>query len=125
MGQIEGQGSAALSMEKALEEYDRIVLIDRSLGDQQLLDAFSDGESFKGADRKTLILWERADRKAGSIEWRHVAEEEAEGILRLYHLYEFSNRIAIVARGQAFGSLLDYVATGLLTREEMAAAILR
>lgn len=125
MAESECQNSAVLFIEKALEEYHKIILISRKLEDGQLRDAFYDKENFKETDKKVLVLSQRAQAAAGKTEWRFVSENEAEEIRKLYYLYEFSDRFAVVEQGQAFGSLLDYVAAGLLTREEMVAAVLR
>ena len=125
MSETESRNRGVLSIENDLEEFDRIILIDRKLHDPQLLDAFYEEDNLKGTDKKILILSGRADKKVGNIEWRHVEDAEAEDILEIYDLYEFSNRIVIVAQGQVFGSLLNYVEAGLLTREEMVAAVLQ
>ena len=125
MSGAECRNKGILYIEKALEEFDRVILIDSKLGDQQLVDAFYDEDNFKGTDKRILILSEAEDKQAGNIEWRHIAEKEAGDILEIYYLYEFSNRIVIVAQDQIFGSLVNYVDTGLLTREEMVAAVLR
>lgn len=114
-----------LYIEKALEEFDRVILIDTRLHDQQLTEAFYDEDNFKGTDKKVLILSKSEEKHAEKTEWHHVSESEAREILEIYYLYEFSNRIAVVTREQAFGSLWDYVATGLLTEEEMVEAILK
>ena len=121
----EGRSRGVLLIEKALEEFDKIILLDRKFMDQQLREAFYEEDNFKETDKRILILSERPDKKAGNIEWRRVEEEEAEDIIEIYDLYEFSNRIAIVARSQVFGSLWDYVDTGILTREEAVAAVLQ
>ena len=86
MAEMERRNRGILSIEKALEEFDKIILIDSRL--------------------------------------HYISESETREILEIYYLYEFSNRIAVVAREQTFGSLWDYVATGLLTRKELVAALL-
>ena len=124
MGQIEGRDSAVRYLEKVLEEFDLIILIGK-LDDVQLRDAFYDGKNFRDTDKKILILSEREDAAAGKTEWRRVSVNVAEEILKLYYLYEFSNRIVVVEHGQIFGSLLNYIAAGLLTGKEMVEAFLR
>ncbi len=124
MSGIKGQKRGALYIEKTLKEFDRIILIDR-LSDSWLTDAFYDEVNYKEIDKKVLILSELADKQIHNIVWRYIGEKEAKEIIELYHLYEYSNRIDILEQGQSFGSLLDYISTGLLTKEEMIAAILR
>ncbi len=112
-------------IETALEEFDRVIVIDRRLNDLQLMEAFGEEGNYKVTDKKVLILSDLADKRACNIEWRCVAEGEIEDIMEIYYMYEFSNRITIVTQRQATGSLLDYVNTGLLTREEVVTAVLR
>ena len=125
MGRTECRNRGTLAIEKALEEFDKVILIDSSLQDRQLTEAFQDEDNFRETDKKVLILSGVEDKRLGNIEWHRISESETREILETYYLYEFSNRIAVVAREQAFGSLLDYVATGLLTEEELVGAILK
>lgn len=124
MAEMEQRNRGILSIEKALEEFDKIILIDSKLHDRQLTGAFYDEDNFKETDKRVLILSESEEKCVGNIEWHYISESETREILEIYYLYEFSNRIAVVAREQTFGSLWDYVATGLLTRKELVAALL-
>ncbi|HBA49320.1 MAG TPA: hypothetical protein DCZ91_16310 [Lachnospiraceae bacterium] len=125
MGGTECRNRGILAIEKALEEFDKVILIDNKLHDWRMTGAFYDEDNFKETDKKVLILSEAEEKRVGNIEWQSISEREAREILEIYYLYEFSNRIAVVDREQAFGSLWDYVATGLLTEEELVEAILK
>ena len=52
------------------------------------------------------------------------SEAEFAAIQKLYHTYEFSDHIHFVALNDQYGSLFNYVKTGLLTEEEMIEALL-
>ena len=52
-----------------------------------------------------------------------MAGEVWDMLARLYELYEFSDSVCVLSRRAQCGSLLSYVENGLLTWEEMAAAL--
>jgi len=55
---------------------------------------------------------------------RIISLVEIEEILKLYHMYEFSNRLQIIGKNKQYGSLLNYLDTGILTETEVFEAIL-
>lgn len=54
-----------------------------------------------------------------------ISQAEYDGIKRLYHMYEFSDRFRILDDDSAqYGTLRNYVVAGLMTEAEMAEAFL-
>lgn len=93
-----------------LEAYDVILLAgtgDSSDGDLagQLLNSQAIHESGK----KVLVL----------------PADKCEDLAELYFTYEFSDRIRVIDGSRLHGSLMNYVALGLLTEQEMLESILQ
>lgn len=53
-----------------------------------------------------------------------VDEEACIALKRLYHTYEFSDRFRMLSMDGNFGSIINYVRTGVLSAREIAAALL-
>ena len=113
-----------IRLEKDLEEFDRIILVDEQRVKQEFLDAFYESEDLAAACRKILILSGAEDKRKGNIVWRHITESEMQDMIKLYHMYEFSNRISLLSWENAFGGLDNLVNTGVLTKEEAIKAFL-
>ena len=73
MAEMERRNRGILSIEKALEEFDKIILIDSRLHDRQLTEAFYDEDNFRETDKRVLILSESEEKRVGNIEWDYVA----------------------------------------------------
>lgn len=50
-------------------------------------------------------------------------EEERQYLLKLYFLYEFSDRFQVISDDTPYGNIFNLVKTGLLTAEEAAQAL--
>lgn len=116
---------AAARLEKALEEFDRIVLIEGNGSSREFLRLFEDPQNFQNIQNRILILSVLEDKRKGNVVWQQAAEQEIEDMLKLYFLYEFSNRVIALSSRCCFGSLLDFVETGVLTEREALMALLR
>lgn len=91
-------------MENILSGYDKIFLVlDKSL--YKLLEAEN--------KNKTLFLL------PFDISW-----EDSCKLSELYLMYEFSDRFQILCRNECFGSLMNFLDTGLLTNEELMDVLL-
>lgn len=53
-----------------------------------------------------------------------ILRKDMDEILETYHLYDFSDRIMVVSDCEQYGSLFNYVKAGILTKQEMADALL-
>lgn len=51
-------------------------------------------------------------------------EQQVNGIMEMYHMYEFSNKIHVISENPQYPSMLNYVTLGVLTEEEFYKALL-
>lgn len=89
------------------------------------------GEFFEAISRQTakkILLLVKGTEADGipecGAEIQTISEEEYCDIEELYYMYEFSDRIHLLADSAQYGSLGNYMATGLLTENETFAALL-
>ncbi len=53
-----------------------------------------------------------------------IQRNEMDEILKLYRLYDFSDKVTVISNSDQYGSLFNYVKNELLTKEEMVEALL-
>lgn len=93
-----------------LETYDVILLIGTRCGDDgDLAEQFLNSQVLKESRRKVLVL----------------PVDKCKNLTDLYYTYEFSDRIRVIGVNRQHGSLMNYVANGLLTEQEVFESILR
>lgn len=93
-------------LENILSGYDKVFLVlDKSL--YKILEA----ENNKGTKTLFLSLFD-------------IPLEDRRKLCELYLMYEFSDGFQILCRNECFGSLMNFIDTGLLTNEELIDALL-
>lgn len=105
-----------------LEEYERVYVIK----DRIPISASIFQKMALKAKRKILLLTreESQDFKAGcGIEIKKISCEEYCFIEKMYQMYEFSDCIHMLTDSDRYGSLCNYVSSGLLTEEELFTAL--
>lgn len=111
-------------LEKDLEEFDRIILMDVQPGNRQDAELFYTSETLQASSEKILILCGGVDERQGNVTRRYTGESELSELLKIYRMYEFSNRVSVFSQDEGFGGLHNFVQTGVLTAEEAITAFL-
>ena len=87
--------------------------------DEELLRLIADA-----AKDRNIEIWHTVTGLGDTRQLRSLSESEMEDIRNIRRLYDFSDRVCYVCRSEQFGSLFNYIDNGLLTKEEMAEAVL-
>ena len=82
----------SMEMEKCLEEFDTVILVDGHGMKSEALEKLYGAEALKKTQSRILILAETKDQRKGNIIRRHTSTCEMQELLRLYRMYEFSDR---------------------------------
>lgn len=103
-----------------LEKFDRILLLSGNKS-EELLKTFFESDVLRERNRKILILstLNRLDTQNGTCEYHRISKEEQEILISLYNMYDFSDRFLLISDNPQYGSLLNYVKTGIMTMEEV------
>lgn len=112
-------------IEQDLKDYDKIFLFDTA--DQKVsacMSYFCHSRQMQETDKKVLVLG--AAEVSGAAEGccRSVTKQQFEAMLDIYDMYEFSDKFQFVGAKEQYGSMFNYVETGLLTYSEMFEAML-
>lgn len=110
-------------IENYVNEYDSVFVLGAGIPES--------GEFFEAVSRQTakkILLLVKGPEADGipecGAEIQTISEEEYCDIEELYYMYEFSDRIHLLTDTAQYGSLGNYMATGLLTENETFAALL-
>lgn len=107
-----------MEIEKDLERFDRILLIaDMCAGSFPVI-----------TDAKNILVLSVGTISPDNslqIAYRQITIEQQAELLKVYHMYEFSDRFRVVSRDSRFGSIWNYVDAGILTEREALEAIAR
>lgn len=56
--------------------------------------------------------------------YTYISKEELQQIFDLYRTYEFTDKITVISDTNQYGSIFDFYKNGILTEEEVLAALL-
>lgn len=113
------------TLELDLNFYDKIFLFDTA--DQivfECMSHFCDSEQMKETSKKVLVMGVGEIKKSAKDCYRSVTKQQFEDLLEIYDMYEFSNKFQFICKKGQYGSMFNYVKTGLLTFGEMFEAML-
>lgn len=105
-----------MKVEQDLERFDRILLITNMCI-----------TSFPAVmDAKKILILSVSEVPLDNdlqIIYRQITAEQESELLKICHMYEFSDRFRVVSRDSRFGSIWNYVEAGILTEQEALEAI--
>lgn len=109
-------------LQTAILTYDIILLVTHDAPEiVSLLSNYPKGRF----NKKVLLLLE--DSVCGhpdGIDCIKLDEESCIALRQLYHTYEFSNKFRVLSAKNNFGTIWNYIKTGILSPEEAATAFL-
>ncbi len=111
-------------LEEWLASYDHIFLVpDKALEEDACVSGVLHAGVGRTGERKILLLSTAPITVSDGFTYRQITEKNQEKLLRLYHMYEFSDRFSVIYRESTYGGLFHLVKTGLLSIEEAAQAL--
>lgn len=69
-------------------------------------------------------IWQSIEAKSNNKQTKYVSKEIVDIAVDIYNMYDFSDKVFVVSRPDQYGSLFNYVKTGILTSQEMVDALL-
>lgn len=115
------------NIKETLEKFDLVLMIKDGSGvSENLTRDICNSQALNETSKRVLILSgvDISDTENHSYYFRRIHRREQEIIEQIYSMYEFSDRFKIISESQQYGSILNYVKSGLLTMEEVFRALL-
>ena len=75
-------------------------------------------------DLSMMEIWHCIDSQKDKKMLHHISEMEMNELKKMHCLYDFSDKIIFVSDSNQYGTLFNYVKTGILTEQEMVNALL-
>lgn len=99
-----------IEIEKLINEYDLVLVIDESdkYTYENWFDCIKSSKAFKNTDKKVLIL----------------SSNDCEDMISLFYTYEFTDKLRVIGRSNQYGSLLNLVNLGLITKDDYIESML-
>ncbi len=112
-------------LEKYLEEYSLIIIFDdRNEEISRYKLAFFESKPESCNQKKVMVMGLKDDVTADKKGYKIITEQEYNIILRLYRMYEFTDRLRIVDFSFQYGSMLNYLSNDMISQEEYFEALL-
>lgn len=110
---------------RALEKYDKVFLfMEKDEVHRHFMKRFCASDALAHNEKKVLILSTEEFTNGRTYVCHRLTREKAQRLKEFYFLYEFSDRFKLLSWEDGFGSIVNYVETGILTWEEAFTAIL-
>ena len=108
-------------LKQITSEYDKIFILE--CNDDTFINYLNMRDDTK---KNVLITSNEIKYFSNKFDVKHVIKEEATEIIKLYHTYEFSDKVQLIThnKNMPYADLLNYIDTGLMTIEEAAEAVL-
>lgn len=107
-----------MEIEKDLERYDRILLLTNTWT--------GPFPTITGAKNILVLSVSTISLESNpQITYRQITTQQQAELLKIYRMYEFSDRFRVVSRDSQFGGIWNYVDAGILTEQEAFEAIVR
>jgi hypothetical protein len=104
-------------LEKDLQIYEKIIIVGKNVNLLKLLPIT--------VDLKNIIIYLDKDIELPiGIVYRHLPTRDINKLLKLYNTYEFSDRVCVLSDSVQYGTLQNYVDTGMLTETEALKTLL-
>lgn len=96
----------------------KIILIDLSV------DVIINNILIKPKNNEFIEIWYYDDSKKDGEKVLTRSRDEMNSFLEVYRLYDFSDKVIFISDSNQYGTLFNYVKTGILTEQEMVDALL-
>lgn len=112
----------SINIEELLKEYNKIILVNDITSQEEKLWQHILHNSKMLYEKKVLFLISE-DMPCNQDICMNISKQDADELKRLYLMYEFDDNFQLFSSGKHYGSLLNYVKTGVLTMDECMEAM--
>lgn len=111
-------------LERYLDVQDLVILIDIDKA-KRIVERLCDSEAIQKTEKRLAILSTvNYPKRQGNHVYVTVSEKEMNEILEIYRSYESSDKLTMFADSRNYGTMWNYVDSGILTPEDVFEALL-
>jgi hypothetical protein len=106
-------------LDKFINDGKKVLIFDDDL---DILHLIYDGLKYK--EITNVEIWHCIEEASDYKYSTYIMRKEMDEILEIYNMYDFSDKVIVVSNSNQYGSLFNYVKTGILTKQEMVDSLL-
>lgn len=111
-------------LERYLNKQDLVILIDIDKANR-IVDRLCDSEAVQKTQKRLAIFSTvNYPKRRGNHVYVTVSEKEMKDLLEIYRTYEFSDKLTLLADSKNYGTMWNYVDSGILTPNDVFEALL-
>ena len=114
------KSEAVCRLNNSINEGKKVLIFDDD--DSDILHLIYDGLKYK--EITNVEIWHSIEEASDYKYSTYIMWKEMDEILEIYNMYDFSDNVIVVSNSNQYGSLFNYVKTGILTKQEMVDALL-
>lgn len=80
--------------------------------------------ALKNRNLTMVQIWNYVEEVPKDKQLIYIPQKDMNEVLEMYRMYEFSDKVTVISDTSQYGSLFNYIKTGILTKEEMVDALL-
>ncbi len=107
-------------LERKIKDGTRVFLID--IQDADIINLLL--SKIRNDKLEKMEVWHCLDSIEDDKRSVHLSSEAMRDILEICQMYDFSDKVDVIADSPQYASMLNYVKTGILSKEEMIEALL-
>lgn len=107
-------------LKKEIENGKKILIF--NISDVDLLKSIDD--AIKGNKIINLVVWQSTEESFRNGYVKYITNEMINEALSMYRMYDFSDKVFVISDSDRYGSLLNYDVSGILTKNEIAYALI-
>ena len=102
-------------LEKLIANGKRVLIVYQN--DREILELLRVG--IRNRNTTDIKIWQSLEEASD-----YVLQSDIDEVLEINRMYDFSDKIAVISDSAQYGSLFNYVKTGIMTKEEMVETLL-
>ena len=114
------QGEILHKLKEEMHNGYKILII--FLDDEALIDMVCNELESRGIEYTKI--WQFINPNPPNERVRYVSKREMIEVVNLYSMYDFSDKVSILAETAQYGTLFNYIRTGIITKQEMVNVLL-
>ena len=115
MPAIINKSNALYRLDNAISHGRRVFVFD--CNDLELLSILR--EELVNRNISDMEIWQNIEYASD-----HVLRSDMDEVIEMYRMYDFSDKVFVISDSEQFGSMFNYVKSGILSKEEMVDALL-
>lgn len=125
MSEVTGSDRAIHMIEGYINKYKKIIVFDDRQSDiAKLKDDLFYSTIIENVHKNNLFIGTKNVSDLRNVTYVDISDDEMGELLSIYRLYEYTDKIRLVSSDNQYGTMINYLSVGIMTKEEYFNALL-